>query len=309
MAVWLSPEPVLQALADLEAAADDFQPDMVLTEPFMAAGALLAEKLALPLVVVGRPALSPIEAESAATEHIAALCKAANVEGAYWDLERGMPRSPHLHLDFFCRSWYDDLPEIAPQTVFCGGVPADPVPGLPAELKHLADSDRPLALVTLGSTFANDETFFRLAAESVQMAGGSALVVVGRRASKVLASLQEAPPGRSIVVDWIDYWAVFPHLAAVVHHGGVATTHAALGHGVPQVVVPHAGDQFPQAARVTQAYIGYGIRPRDFNLENAPMIVADALHDQEFRESALELAEEMRALGGVKRALAAVEGM
>ena len=309
LAVWLSPEPVLQALAELEAIAVDFQPDVVLAEPFMAAGALLAEKLALPLAVVGRPALPPTESESAATARLVALCETAGVTGAYWDLGRGMPRSPALHLDFFCRSWYDDLPEIAPQTVFCGGVPADPVPGLPAELAHLAEPGRPLALATLGSTFANDETFFRLAAESVQMAGGSTLVVTGKRTPKLLASLQEAPPGRSVVMDWIDYRAVFPRLAAAVHHGGVTTTQAALVHGVPQVVVPHAGDQFPQAARVTQAYIGYGIRPRDFTLENAPMIAADALHDQEFRENALELAEEMRALGGVKTAVAAVEGM
>jgi UDP:flavonoid glycosyltransferase YjiC (YdhE family) len=193
--------------------------------------------------------------------------------------------------------------------VFCGGVPARPAPDLPAELAHLADSDRPLALVTLGTTFANDETFFRLAAESVLMVGGQTLVVTGRRAPKVLASLQEAPPGRSTVVDWIDYRAVFPHLAAVVHHGGVATTHAALVHGIPQVVVPHAGDQFPQAARITQAFIGYGIRPRDFTLENVPMIVADAVYDEEFRENALELAEEMQALGGVKTAVDAVERM
>jgi len=309
LAVWLSPEPVLQALAELETIAVDFQPDIVLTEPFMAAGALLAEKLALPLAVVGRPALPATEMESVATEHIITLCNTAGVPGDYWDLQRGMPRSPHLHLDFFCRSWYADLPEIAPQTVFCGGVPAKPAPDLPPELKHLAESDRPVALVTLGSTFANDETFFRLAAESVQMVGGQSLVVTGKRTPKLLASLQEAPPGHSTVLDWLEYRAVFPHLAAVVHHGGVATTHAALVHGIPQVVVPHAGDQFPQAARITQAFIGYGIHAKDFTLENAPMIVADAVYDEEFRESALALAEEMQALGGVKRAVEAVEGM
>ena len=309
LAVWLSPEPVLQALAELEVIAAEFRPDVVLVEPFMAAGVLLAEKLALPLAVVGRPALPLTKSAGVATERIAALCKAAGVVGDYWDLSRGMPRSPHLHLDFFCRAWYDDLPEITPQTVFCGGVPADPAPDLPPELAHLAHSDRPLALVTLGSTFADDETFFRLAAEGVQMAGGSALVVTGKRTPRLLASLQEAPPGRSTVVDWIDYQALFPYLAAAVHHGGVATTQTALVHGIPQVVAPHAGDQFPQAARVTQAYIGYGIRPRDFTLENAPMLMADALYDPEFRENALELAEEMQALGGVKRAVDAVERM
>ncbi len=124
LAVWLSPEPVLQALAELEAVAAEFQPDVVLVEPYVAAGALLAEKLALPMAVVGRPSLPPTALESFATDWIVALCDAAGVEGAYWDLPRGMPRSPHLHLDFFCRSWYTDLPEITSQTRFCGGLPS-----------------------------------------------------------------------------------------------------------------------------------------------------------------------------------------
>ena len=308
LAVWLSPEPVLQALAELETLAAEFQPDVVLVEPYMAAGVLLAEKLALPMAVVGRPAMPPTELESFATDWIAVLCEAAGVEGAYWDLPRGIPRSSHLHLDYFCRTWYADLSEIAPQTQFCGGLPAHSSPDLSNEFKHLLDSDRPLVLVTLGSTFANDETFFRLAAESVQMVGGNALVVAGRRTPELLASLQQAPPGRSTVVDWIDYEAVFPHLTAVVHHGGVATTHAALVRGIPQVIVPHAGDQFPQAARITQAHVGYGIRPKDFTLENAPMIVSDAVYDPEFKENALALAVEMQALGGVETAVEAVGG-
>ena len=158
-----------------------------------------------------------------------------------------------------------------------------------------------MTLVTLGSTFADDEIFFRLAAESVQMVGGNALVVTGKRTPRLLSSLRQAPPGRSTVADWIDYGAVFPHLTAVIHHGGVATTHAALLHGVPQVIVPHAGDQFPQAARITQAQVGYGIRPRDFTMENAPMIVADAVYDPAFRENAMALAEEMRSWAGWRR--------
>lgn len=309
LAVWLSPEPVLQALVALEALAAEFKPDVVLVEPYMAAGVLLAEKLALPMAVVGRPALPPTELDSFATDRIGILCEGAGVPGAYWDLPRGMPRSACLHLDFFCRSWYADLPVIANQTRFCGGLPAFPTPELPARLKHLVDSDRPVTLVTLGSTFANDEIFFRLAAESVQMVGGNALVVTGKRTPRLLSSLQQAPPGRSTVADWIDYEAVFPYLTAVIHHGGVATTHAALLHGVPQVIVPHAGDQFPQAARITQAQVGYGIRPRDFTLENAPMIVADAVYDPAFRENAVALAKEMQALGGVETAVESVENL
>ncbi|NOX62595.1 MAG: glycosyltransferase family 1 protein [Chloroflexi bacterium] len=304
LAVWLSPKSVLAALAELENRAGEWKPDVVLAEPYAAAGALLAEKLDLPLVVVGRPALPETQGAGQATTAVMALCQAAGVRGDYWDLPRGMPRSPHLHLDFFCRAWYADLPQIAPQTVFCGGLPASPRP-----LPFSPPDRRPLVLVTLGSTFADDETFFRLAAESAQMVGCQSLLVTGRRAPQVLASLREAPPGRATVLEWVDYDAVFLHLRAIVHHGGVATTHAALVHGVPQVVVPHAGDQFPQAARVTQAGVGYGIRAKDFTVENAPLILADVVHHPDFRERAAALAAEMHELGGVRRAAGAITDM
>lgn len=310
LAVWLNPDHVLQALAELEALAADFRPDVVIVEPYAAAGVLLAEKRRLPLVVVGRPALPPSEVAGQATAAIERLCKAATVEGTYWDLARGMPRSPFLHLDYFCRSWYSDLPEIAPQTQFCGGVPGAPSPALPPEAEQSLHKGRPEVLITLGSTFSNDELFFRLAAETAQMVGGHALLVTGRRTPDLLASLSEAPPGpHSNVIAWIDYEVTFPGLAAAIHHGGVATTHAALVHGVPQVIVPHAGDQFPQAARITQAEVGYGIRPRDFTLENAPLILADVLYDPDFRANAGALAAEMQALGGVETAAEAVEMM
>ena len=86
LAVWLSPEPVLQALVALETLAAEFKPDVVLVEPYMAAGVLLAEKLTLPMAVVGRPALPPTELDSFATDRIGILCEAAGTPGAYWDL-------------------------------------------------------------------------------------------------------------------------------------------------------------------------------------------------------------------------------
>ncbi|HEY8209506.1 MAG TPA: glycosyltransferase, partial [Myxococcaceae bacterium] len=51
---------------------------------------------------------------------------------------------------------------------------------------------------------------------------------------------------------------LFPRCAAVVHHGGAGTTHAAARAGVPQVVMPHLLDQFYWAHRVALAGVGPG---------------------------------------------------
>ncbi len=306
LAVWLDPEHVLAGVKALAQVADEFGPDVVVIEPFAAAGAILAERRDWPLVVVGRPAQlpkppNPRRPPNPARPFVQRLLEAAGVAGRYWDLERGHPRSPLLHVDFFFREWYADVKTLAPQTLFCGGqpAPATPLEGIPSD-------SRPLVLVTLGSTFARDEHFFRIAGESALLAVARPLLVPGRRAPDVLARLREAPPGPAILREWIDYAQVFPHLAGVVHHGGVGTTHAALVHGLPQVVVPHAGDQYPQAARVTQAGVGYGIRPKDFTMENAPVILADILWAPGFRERAQALARRMHQLGGPPRAAEAL---
>ena len=308
LTVWLDPAHVLRAENELAAIADDFEPDVILIEPFAAAGALLAERRNLPLVVVGRPAQPPKEPNprrlpNPAIPFVKKLLDTAGIEGRYWDMDRGQPRSPYLHLDFFSREWYADLPAVESQTRFCGGLPE------PAQPLDFPTDARPLLLVTLGTTFANDENFFRIAGESALLAVGMPLIVTGQRIPKVLASLRDAPPGPAMIREWIDYGLVFPHLSGIVHHGGMATTHAALVHGVPQVIVPHAGDQYPQAARVTQAKVGYGIRPKDFTMENAPLILADILWDPEFEENARRMAHQFQALGGPPKAADAIESL
>ncbi len=315
LAVWLDPERVGQALAELEAVARTFGPDVILAEPFAAAGILLAERLDLPLVVVGRPALAsaaapsappfrgdgtPIqgagEAAPAVIAAVTRLCEAAGVQGRYWDRQRGLPTSPWLHLDFFCRAWYADVPAIGAQTVFCGGLPTAPT-------RRQKPPRPPTILITLGSTFHDDPAFFRLAAQATVAVGARPLVVTGG---------QTAVPGlpaESDVRPWVDYATVFPRLAAVVHHGGVATTHAALVHGLPQLVVPHAGDQYAQAGRVTRAGVGYGVRPRDFTAATAPVLLGQLLNDPGLRVAAQHWAHEMQAQGGIETAVAALAAL
>ena len=56
--------------------------------------------------------------------------------------------------------------------------------------------------------------------------------------------------GAVLVTGAADHRSLFPRAAAVVHHGGSGTSHAAARAGVPQVVVPHVGDQRYWAARL-----------------------------------------------------------
>jgi vancomycin aglycone glucosyltransferase len=59
-----------------------------------------------------------------------------------------------------------------------------------------------------------------------------------------------------LAVAEVNVLALFPRVAAVVHHGGAGTTTAAARAGVPQVVVPHQYDQGYFAQRVHDLGIG-----------------------------------------------------
>lgn len=63
-------------------------------------------------------------------------------------------------------------------------------------------------------------------------------------------------PGNVHIEAWIDQKDVLPHADLVVCHGGSGTTFAALGAGVPVVIVPIFADQFANARRVEMAGAG-----------------------------------------------------
>src|SRR6202008_2116366 len=58
------------------------------------------------------------------------------------------------------------------------------------------------------------------------------------------------------IVGEVNQQALFPRVAAVVHHGGAGTTMAAARAGSPQVVVPQIADQPYWAGRVAALGIG-----------------------------------------------------
>lgn len=299
---WLHGETVHQATVELGDVVIQWRPDVIVTEPYAAAAALVAERFDLPLIVCGRPAL-PDRSSSQTniiSHRVQHLCQQTKVSGRYWDLARGQIRSPLLHVDYFSRQWYADLPAIAPQTRFVGGQTR-------IDTSAVADQT-PEVLITLGSLFNQDPVFFQVAAEAVLAEGGRPLVVTGRRGDRSAQTqlLARLPAGVEIT-PWVNFSQILPRLAAVIHHGGVGTTHAALHYGIPQIAVPHAGDQGVQAGRITRAGVGFGVRPADFSLGNARWLVRQLLHNQSLRTRARAWRAHMQVLGGVPAAVQFIE--
>lgn len=316
---WLSRDWAERGTRELIALGREWKPDVILGEPFVTPAALAAEALNVPYVQVGYPA-APLEtdglsgAERFVAEQGAArwqrLLEAFNLTGVNWPGGLSLwPQSPHLHLCFWSREWYGDEKEIYPQTQFVGGMPR-PVQGDPPRWFEQLPQHQPLVFITLGSTFTDDVSFFVGAARAVPLGGAFPVVAFGE--SELAPGLKEklaARLPRCIAVRWVDYARLFPRLSAIVHHGGVGTTHAAVVHGVPQVIVPHGGDQGLQARRAAFAGVAVSLSPDQANVGGLRQALDTVLGDPDLRIRAHNLAASFAALGGVTRAADLIEAI
>ncbi|KAL2933096.1 Sterol 3-beta-glucosyltransferase UGT80A2 [Bienertia sinuspersici] len=100
--------------------------------------------------------------------------------------------------------------------------------------------------------------------------------------------------------DWL-----FPHCAAVVHHGGAGTTAAGLKAACPTAIVPFFGDQPFWGDRVHARGVGPPPTPVDeFSLEKLVDAIKFML-DPQVKERAVELAKAMEYEDGVTGAVKA----
>ncbi len=106
----------------------------------------------------------------------------------------------------------------------------------------------------------------------------------------------------------LSHRALFPRCAAIVHHGGAGTTHAAARAGVPQIVVPHAFDQFQFSAWVERAGIGTPRLPRTkLGWQALSDRIDRATTDRAMQSRAAALGERMRARNPLRDTIAILE--
>lgn len=132
--------------------------------------------------------------------------------------------------------------------------PADPEPDRRSIGWAPPDTGRPLVYASLGTAFNQEagDLYARVVA-GVRDLPVDLLVTVGRDLDP--AELGPQPPNVR-VERYVPQWAVLPHAAVAVTHGGSGGVVGALAHGVPVVVLPLGADQPSNAARVEALGVG-----------------------------------------------------
>lgn len=198
------------------------------------------------------------------------------------------------------------LPEDPPTSVICG---------FPWHDRHgeqetaddrverfLAEGEAPV-LFTLGTAavhVAGD--FYEQAAEACRLTGRRGLLLVGpgRPAPRRL-------PAGSLAVEYARFSTVMPRCAINVHHGGIGSTGQALRAGRPTLVIPHAHDQFDNAARVKRLGLSETLPRGRVTPARLARVLESLLADRETAVRARAAGDRMADEDGARAAVAPLE--
>jgi sterol 3beta-glucosyltransferase len=134
----------------------------------------------------------------------------------------------------------------------------DPAWQPPPALADFLAAGAPPVYIGFGSMSDRDPAqMAQIAIAALQRSGRRGILATGWEGLHA-----DALPANILRIDAAPHDWLFPRVAAVVHHGGVGTTAAALRAGVPQIIVPFSADQPLWAELVHQRRVGARPIPR-----------------------------------------------
>jgi MGT family glycosyltransferase len=284
---------------------DAFQPDLVITDHQMFAGAIAAVHKGIPYATsVTAPAAIKVMDELPKVHEwevnqIVTLQKELGLEG-----EAAIACSDLLTMVLTSREFFGemDLPE---QYQFTG----------PVINKRTAVSDfdwarlegfgtQPKLLVSIGTTFDHEhkKNFF---SKVIEAFGNEPLTVV------VVSdpALFDQWPGNFMVQRSVPQLELLPHMDAVVCHGGHNTVCETLTNGLPMVVVPIAYDQSHVAGRVVRVGAGLRLNFNRFKARHLKEAVDEILNNSSFKSAAALIGASFTETGGTGTAADLLVGL
>ena len=174
----------------------------------------------------------------------------------------------------------------------------------PRGLIEFLDAGEPPIIFTLGSSaFWVAKNFYRDSAVAASALGRRALLLIGHARNLPAEPL----PDGVAAFEYAPYSEVLPRACAIVHQGGVGTTGQGLRAGRPVLILPHAHDQFDNAARVARLGCGRVLpRPR-YSAKSAITELKALLDDARYAERAIETGRIVRQENGASAAANEIE--
>jgi UDP:flavonoid glycosyltransferase YjiC (YdhE family) len=129
---------------------------------------------------------------------------------------------------------------------------------LPPDVLEFCRAGKPPVVFTFGTGMAHSAGLFRAALEACELLGERGVFL-----TKYPDQLPNPLPPGVLSCRFVPFQKLFPHCAAVVHHGGIGTVAQAMAAGVPQLIRPLCFDQMDNGKRVKQLGVGDYVRSRN----------------------------------------------
>jgi len=211
--------------------------------------------------------------------------------------------SPLLTLGLF-PDWFAPVQPDWPASVHLTSFPlSDTVSdqGVPDQLQHLLQTQRPVVF-TPGTGNLHAAAFFAAGIEACRALNLPAIILTPHR--------EQLPPALPPTVHNFPFAPlsqILPRCAALIHHGGIGTTAAALAGGIPQIIMPLSHDQPDNAARIVRNGWGARLWPRQFTARHLTPLLRDALANQEMAHRCRAAAARLAQTNGLNTACELIE--
>lgn len=278
------------ALPPMLAFAEEWRPDVVVHDMAEMAGPIVAARLGVPSVGHGFGISIPRPVVASVDEVIEPLWRSVGVE------PRPYGAGDALYLD------------ICPPPLDNGHRPVGPrhQPLRPAEGAPRVTGERPLVYVTFGTVFNKRPDVLREVVLGAAATGAGVLVTVGHDGDP--AALGDLPAGVT-VERFVPQAEVLPRCAAVVSHAGSGTLFGSLAHGLPNVLLPQAADQFTNAEQTVAYGAALAFADGPPSRDDVAEAVGRVLGEESFGEAAARVADAIAAMPGPAEAAEAVAAL
>ncbi len=200
--------------------------------------------------------------------------------------------------------WFAPLaPDAPPQAQLTGFVLPERATTATRPATDRTPPDGPIVF-TAGTVASHERAFYEAAVAACIRLGKPGLLIMPRS-----LDLSRPLPAHVRRTDYARFSDLLPSASMIVHHGGIGTIAEALSAGIPQVVLPMAGDHFDNAERVATLGVGL-VLPRDSTgLNRLVRTIRTLARSTEVAARCRLWQERLDRASGTQRAASAIESI
>ena len=294
----------------VDAAVDEYKPDVLVVDQQAVAGAVVAERLGIPWATSattaaeladplgGMPKVAAWVREMLLGLELEYGDPAAAMSERYQRTYGDLRFSPRLVLAYSSEKLsgrHDELADtlkyVGPSIAVRPSDPEFPWHALPEP------GTSPVVLISVGTANADAGAgFLRSCAEAVAERPDIFAVIVDP------GSAVTEPPVNALIVPHVPQLELLPRVSAVVCHAGQNTVCETLYHGIPLVVAPIRDDQPIVAQQAVDAGVAERVRFGRARAEQIGAALDKVLTEPGYRASADQVAASFKAAGGAQAA-------